>query len=100
MEVEMKEKDIEQKIIAAVKKHGGICPKWISPGFDGVPDRIAIFPKAGICFIEAKAHGKKPRPLQKRRHKQLRHFGFRVYVIDRKEQIEAMIEEMEERHEI
>ena len=94
LEAFMREKDIEQKIVSAVKRRGGICPKWVSPGFDGVPDRIAIFPMAKICFIEVKAPGKKPRPLQKARHKQLRHFGFRVYVIDSEEQIDAMLEEM------
>ncbi len=94
LEAFMREKDIEQKIVSAVKRRGGICPKWVSPGFDGVPDRIAIFPMAKICFIEVKASGKKPRPLQKARHKQLRHFGFRVYVIDCEEQIDAMFEEM------
>ena len=90
----MREKDIEQKIVVAVKRHGGICPKWVSPGFDGVPDRIAIFPMARICFIEVKAPGKKARPLQKARHKQLRHFGFRVYVIDSEDQIDEMLDEM------
>lgn len=94
LEAFMREKDIEQKIVSAVKRRGGICPKWVSPGFDGVPDRIAIFPMAKICFIEVKAPSKKPRPLQKARHKQLRHFGFRVYVIDSEEQIDAMLEEM------
>ena len=94
LEAFMREKDIEQKIVSAVKRRGGICPKWVSPGFDGVPDSIAIFPMAKICFIEVKASGKKPRPLQKARHKQLRHFGFRVYVIDCEEQIDAMFEEM------
>lgn len=90
----MREKDIEQKIVAAVKKRGGICPKWVSPGFDGVPDRIAIFPMARIGFIEVKAPGKKPRPLQKARIKLLRHFGFKVYVIDSVEQIDAALDEI------
>ena len=32
----MREKVIEQKLVAEVKKRGGICPKWVSPGFDGM----------------------------------------------------------------
>lgn len=90
----MREKDIEQKIVAAVKRRGGICPKWTSPGFDGVPDRIVLFPMARIGFIEVKAPGKKPRPLQKARHNQLRHFGFKVYVIDSEDQIDAALDEI------
>ena len=31
----MREKTVEQKLVMAVKKMGGICPKWVSPGFDG-----------------------------------------------------------------
>ena len=90
----MREKDIEQKIVAAVKMRGGICPKWVSPGFDGVPDRIAIFPMAKIGFIEVKAPGKKVRPLQRARHKQLRHLGFKVYVIDSEDQIDIVLDEI------
>lgn len=90
----MREKEIEQKIVAAVKKRGGICPKWVSPGFDGVPDRIAIFPMAKIGFIEVKAPGKKVRPLQRARHKQLRHLGFKVYVIDSEDQIDTVLDEI------
>jgi len=40
----MREKVIEQKLVAEVKKRGGICPKWVSPGFDGMPDRIVLLP--------------------------------------------------------
>lgn len=90
----MREKDIEQKIVAAVKGQGGICPKWVSPGFDGVPDRIAIFPMGRIAFIEVKAPGKKPRPLQRARHRQLKAFGFKVFVIDGVNQIDSMLDEI------
>ena len=40
----MREKVIEQKLVAEVKRRGGICPKWVSPGFDGMPDRIVLLP--------------------------------------------------------
>ena len=33
----MREKIIEQKLVKAVKEAGGIAPKFISPGFDGMP---------------------------------------------------------------
>ena len=64
----MREKDIERKLIKEVKKAGGICPKWVSPGFDGIPDRIVLFPGGKVGFVEVKALGKKPRPLQQSRH--------------------------------
>ena len=33
----MREKEVEQKLVKAVKARGGICPNWVSPGFDGMP---------------------------------------------------------------
>ena len=90
----MRVKVIEQKLVAEVKKAGGICPKWVSPGFDGVPDRIAMFPGGKIAFVEVKAPGEKPRPLQRARHELLRKLGFRVYVLDEIEKIGGMIDEI------
>ena len=90
----MLEKEIEMKLIQAVKGKGGVCPKWISPGFDGVPDRIILLPGGRFAFAELKAPGKKPRPLQAVRIEQLRGLGFQVYVIDRPEQIGGVLNEV------
>lgn len=87
----MREKIIEQKLVTAVKKHGGICPKFVSPSFDGMPDRLVLFPFARFAFVEVKAQGEKPRPLQLARHGMLRKLGYRVYVLDDVNQIERMI---------
>lgn len=90
----MREKTVEQKLVSEVKKAGGICPKWVAPGFDGVPDRIAMFPGGRVAFVEVKAPGEKPRPLQAARHELLRRLGFRVYVLDEIEKIGGMIDEI------
>jgi len=60
----MREKTIEQHLVAAVKAAGGICPKLVCPGFDGMPDRIMLMPGGRIAFVEVKAPGEKPRALQ------------------------------------
>ena len=91
----MQEKQIEKKLIMEVKKRGGICPKWVSPGFDGVPDRIVLLPHGKFAFVEVKAPGEKPRPLQVSRHKLLRRLGFRVYVLDNESEIGGMIDEIQ-----
>lgn len=91
----MREKDIEKKFVAEVKKRGGICPKWVSPGFDGMPDRIALLPGGKSGFVEAKAPEEKPRPLQASRHALLRRLGFRVYVLDDPAQIGGIIDEIQ-----
>ena len=90
----MKEKMIEQKFTAAVKNAGGLALKFTSPGFDGVPDRLALLPGGRMAFVEVKAPGKKPRPLQLARHRTLRRLGFKVYVLDDEEQIGGMIDEI------
>ena len=90
----MREKTIEQKFRAAVKAAGGLALKFTSPGFDGVPDRLALLPGGRMAFVEVKAPGKKPRPLQLARHRQLRQLGFKVYVLDDEGQIEKIISEI------
>lgn len=91
----MREKEIEKRLVAEVKKNGGICPKFVSPGYAGMPDRIVLLPKGKIAFVELKALGQKPRPLQVARHKILMGLGFRVYIIDGTEQIGGMIDEIQ-----
>ena len=90
----MREKTVEQKLVSEVKKAGGICPKWVAPGFDGVPDRIVMLPGGRIAFVEVKAPGEKPRPLQTARHELLRRLGFRVYILDEIEKIGGIIDEI------
>ena len=90
----MREKTVEEKLIKAVKSMGGICPKWVAPGFDGMPDRIVLLPDGRMAFVEVKAPGERPRPLQVSRHELLRSLGYRVYVLDSPEQIGGMIDEI------
>lgn len=91
----MSEKSTEQKLVKAVKSRGGIAPKFVSPGFDGVPDRIVLLPRGRIAFIELKAKGRKMRPLQVRRKRQLESLGFSVYCIDSPEQIGGILDEIQ-----
>lgn len=91
----MREKQIEHALVMAVKAAGGMCPKLVSPGTDGMPDRMILLPKGHIGFVEVKAPGKKPRPLQERRHKQLRHLGFQVFILDGPEKIVEILKEVD-----
>jgi len=72
----MPEKSIERKLVCEVKKRGGLCWKFVSPGIVGVPDRLALFDGGLIAFVELKASGKKPRAIQLKRMKQLKDLGF------------------------
>ena len=90
----MRERTIEQRFARTVKKRGGIALKFVSPGFDGMPDRLVLFPDGKIGFVEVKAPGKKARPLQVSRHRMLLKMGFKVYVLDAPERIEVIIDEI------
>ena len=91
----MREKEVEQKLVKTVRKAGGFCIKFTSPGFDGVPDRLVLLQKGRIAFIDLKASGKKPRALQIRRMKQLSNLGFACYVIDNTDEIGGVIDEIQ-----
>ena len=86
-----REKDTEAWIRKEVEKLGGVFLKFTSPGNDGVPDRIAIFPDSRLVFVELKKHGAKPRPLQIRQIEKIRKLGFRVEVIDSEQGIQELI---------
>lgn len=90
----VREKTIEKKLIKAVRAVGGIAPKLVSPGFDGMPDRMVLLPKGMMGFVEVKAPGKKPRPLQAARLELLKRLGFKAYVLDGEEQIGGIINEI------
>lgn len=91
----MQEKTIEKKLMGAVKARGGLALKLVSPGFSGLPDRMVLLPQGRIGFVEVKAPGKKPRPLQEARHRRLRRLGFRVFVLDQAEQIGELLDELQ-----
>lgn len=91
----MREKAIEQRLINEVKARGGICPKWMSPGFDGVPDRIIFLPGRHFGLVEVKAPGEKPRTLQVSRHRLLAKLGFSTYILDGVEQIGGILDEIQ-----
>lgn len=91
----MREKNIESKLAAEVRRRGGLAPKFVSPGLDGVPDRLILLPGGKVAFAELKAPGKTLRPLQTVRKRQLETLGFKVFVIDSTEQIGGVLDELQ-----
>ena len=88
----MREKAIERKLKTATESVGGLAPKFISPGLDGMPDRLILLPGGCMAFAEVKATGKRLQPLQVKRKRQLESLGFRVYVIDSLDQIGGVLD--------
>ena len=87
----MLEKYIEQRLVTEVKKIGGMALKFVSPGFDGVPDRLILLPNGKLAFVELKAPGKTLRPLQEKRKRQLESLGFLVFCVDDIKQIKQIL---------
>lgn len=91
----MREKTVEQRLIRAVQSRDGMAPKFLSPGWDGAPDRLVLFPHGKCAFVELKAPGKKMRPLQVKRKRQLEALGFKAYCIDHPDQIGGVLDEIQ-----
>lgn len=76
------ERDIERSLVRMVKRNGGQCLKWVSPGWSGVPDRIILMPLGNIIFVETK----RPEcgeiaPLQNYWAQKIRSLGFRHFYV-------------------
>jgi hypothetical protein len=76
------ERDIEQKLRKKVEALGGLCLKWVCPGWSGVPDRIVLLPGARIYFVETKRpSGGTLSKLQEKWREWLARLGFSCWVI-------------------
>ena len=77
----MREKDIEKILVNGVKDVGGRAYKWVSPGNNGVPDRIVILPEGRIVFVELKTESGTLSSLQRVQIKRLRELGQTVEIV-------------------
>lgn len=91
----MLERAVERRLVIEAKRRGGLALKFVSPGTDGVPDRIVLLPHGKLAFVELKAPGKTLRPLQVRRKEQLEALGFSVCCVDGVEQIGGILDEIQ-----
>lgn len=90
------ERQIEQRLVTETRKRGGMALKFVSPSFAGMPDRLILLPDGKMAFVEVKAPGQKPRPLQVKRHAMLRKLGFKVFVLDAASDIPMMLKKVVE----
>ena len=91
------ERDIERRLVQTVKQMGGLCLKWVCPGWAGVPDRIILLPGARVVFVETKRpKGGKRSKLQIWWADMLRALGFEHYWVLNQADIYALRERIEE----
>ena len=85
------ERDIEKKLRLMVEHHGGLCLKWVCPGWSGVPDRIILLPGGRVIFAETKRpKGGKLDRLQKWWRERLQKLGFWAVVVWDDENIKTL----------
>ena len=77
----MKESELERILVEEVRKEGGRAYKWTSPGNDGVPDRIVIFPDGEIYFVELKTDTGRVSPQQKIQLNRLNGLGQKARIV-------------------
>lgn len=86
------EKEIEKKLVDAVKAAGGQCLKWTSPGTTGLPDRIVLLPRGKIAFVELKRpRGSRKGSLQPYWRRVLMGLGFLHWWVYTEADIEALL---------
>lgn len=93
-EIELgREAYLEKKITERVKQAGGLCLKWVSPGYTGVPDRIIVLPGGRIVFAEIKRPGRRDgrTPRQRRVADLLSALGAEVIVVDDMEDLDGFL---------
>lgn len=91
------ERDIERRLVDEIKKRGGQCLKWVSPGAAGVPDRIVLMPGGRTWFIELKRpKGSKCAALQTYWARKLTETGFRHAFVHNGEQMAELLREIDE----
>lgn len=76
----VRENKVEKYLDSEVVKLGGITRKWVSPGRDGVPDRVVIL-NGKVWFVEVKTDDGKSSPTQEREQKRLMDAGATVMIV-------------------
>ena len=87
----MRERDVERYLRERVKQLGGRAYKFVSPGNNGVPDRIVMLPGGKLFFVELKAPGKESTALQDAQIDRISKLGQDVFVVDSKEKVDNIL---------
>lgn len=75
------EAELEQSVRKYAEKRGWLWLKFVSPGYDGPPDRIGMR-RGRVIFMELKKKGETPEPHQLLVHQEMRDHGVEVFVVD------------------
>lgn len=86
------EKIVEDHLVKRMREIGGKAYKWVSPGNDGVPDRMCVFPGGQKELVELKGKGGALTPSQKKRFPELVRLGQRIWVLWSRCEVDRFLE--------
>jgi len=87
----VREAKVEQYLDKCVRALDGLTRKWVSPGVDGVPDRIVVV--GGVVWmVEVKTSDGVLSDCQKREHIRLKDAGANVTTVYGHEGVDEFIE--------
>lgn len=89
----MKESRVEARLVRGVKKLGGLCWKFVSPGTAGVPDRIVLLPGGRVALVELKQKTGRLSAIQRVRQAELKAVGCEVWVLYGPEDVDKFLAE-------
>lgn len=75
-----RENKVERYLNSEVERIGGLTRKWVSPGNDGVPDRLVFF-NGEVWLVEVKTTDGRRSPTQIREHNRLKKVGVDVLTL-------------------
>lgn len=81
---------VEDYLVDRAEACGCLCYKFASPSNAGVPDRI-IIREGRTWYVECKAPGEGPRPLQRAVFRKMRRHGVHVHVVDTREAVDKLL---------
>ena len=91
----MKESTIEARLVREIRKRGGLCYKFVSPGNPGVPDRIAILPGGRTVYIELKTEIGRLSKVQRWQQEEIQKRGADIRVLKGMDQVLEFLREVD-----
>lgn len=91
----MNESQVERHLVEGVKKLGGMCIKFTSPGTPGVPDRLIITSTGRIIFAELKTETGRLAKIQRYVIGEMQKRGADVRVVKGLAEVKELLAEIE-----
>jgi hypothetical protein len=89
----MRERDVQRRLCRVGESKGLLMWKLAAISRRGVPDLIVLGPEGSVAFVEVKAPGKRPGPLQQHILNVLNTLGFFTRVVDSHDGATAFVAE-------